>query len=138
VFGGPPYIPIDHTTPINPEIPLNWGDWRDRKWPLQGQEDWIHNADGTFTSPDSSEQLKAQWPLIRLHYFRDVECLYPWSEVQQAADIVEDFHKQRAAKIVNHLEVEKVGISAIKIKEWSIPTPYSLLLAPNPADVEAL
>lgn len=138
VTSGPPFIPIDHTNPTNPELPLNWGDWRDRKWPLQGQEDWIHNSDGTYNGPDSSEQLKACWPKVRLAYFRDVPCEYSWAEVQEAADIVEEFHAEWAQKVYNNQHVEKVSINGLRGKEWHIPPPYALLQNPNPADVEAL
>lgn len=138
VFGGPPYIPIDHETEFNPELPTSWGDWRDRKWPLQGKEDWVHKPDGSWSAPDSSEQLRASWPAIRLNYFRDIECLYDWAEVQQAADIVADFHNQRAKRIDDALNVEKVGINGLRLKEWGIPTPYAHLQAPNPTDVETL
>jgi len=137
VFGGGPYIPLDHTTAVNPRLAANWGEWRDTKYPLQGNEDWIHNADGTFNAPDSSEQLRAQWPSIRLNYFPDVECQYAWTEVQQAASIVADFHKQWDDKVKKNI-ADGVPVGSLKSREWGVPIPYALISPPNPADWEAL
>lgn len=138
VFGGPPYIPLDHTTAVNPTMPKDWKEWRDVKWPLLGKEDWIHNPDGTYNGPDSSEQLRASWPKNRLNYFRDIECLYPWTEVEKSAAVVEGFHKQWDDKVKQHV-IDKLPVNSFRLKEWGIPLPYALFVDPiNPDDVEPL
>jgi hypothetical protein len=137
VYNGAPFIPIDHTVLNNPDIPLNWGDWRDRKYPGAGQEDWIHRSDGSFRGPDSSEQLRASWPKLRLEFFHDIPCLYSWDEVQEAADIVEDFHKQWDDRIKS-AAASGTTQRSLALMEWSIPTAYAFLQSPNPDDVETL
>lgn len=137
VYNDYPLIPINASIEVNPDIPVNWKDFVDRKYPITGLEDWIHSADGKFRGPDSSEQLRGMWPKVRLEFFRDIPCEYSWTEVQQAADIVEGFHKQWD-DYIKGMAASGTSPRSLAISEWGVPTGYAQLASPNPSDVETL
>lgn len=127
VYGGYPYLMIGDNKAVNPIVPESWAEYKAKVCPQDGQGSWIRRADGTLKSPDSSEQLRSQWPGIRKAYFPDIPCDY---DVDMACNIVDGFHNEWAAEIAR-LESNGTPKNAIRNYEYKLPVGYGRILPPQ-------
>lgn len=100
--------------PIFTNMPKSWAEVQ-TIWPGTGQEDWIHNADGTYRGErDVGQHNRAMWAYMRGDYFPE----YPNPRLAAAVAKYDDYYNQKAARVAG-----KATINEARNADWTYRIP---------------